>query len=224
MEIRSRESCCRIHYRPPSPGRKGQGEEPGGTVCDSVERQGHVLKSRAHFNGVGDSERKCAISPRSSHHFSPELNIMNALLEKSYEEFFFFFLPVSYGKHSLSLLLCMLRQFSWKGATLEFATFMFDKEAVYSLVTYFLAEMQMLLSSYWKRGFDIWCAFLGIYVRNGRREIFWLQNINIKLPLGVYFPGNQSGSVKKYVPSGFRHDSSPLSNLSIYFRMLYDFS
>lgn len=39
----------------------------------------------------------------------------------------------------------MLRQFSGKGATLEFATFMFDKEAVYSLVTHFLAEMQTFL-------------------------------------------------------------------------------
>lgn len=63
MEIRSRESCCRIHYHAVVLGRESRERRQGDAVRDSMERCGHVPKNPAHLNGVGDSERKCAISP-----------------------------------------------------------------------------------------------------------------------------------------------------------------
>lgn len=76
MEIQSRESCCRIHYHPVMLGRESPETRQGDAGRDSLERYGRGPKNRAHLNGVGDSERKCAISPRTSHHFSLELHIM----------------------------------------------------------------------------------------------------------------------------------------------------
>lgn len=58
-------------------GRRGRGTRPGdAAVGDPLEPCPHFSKRHAHLNGVGDSEGKCAISLRTSHHFSPEFNIM----------------------------------------------------------------------------------------------------------------------------------------------------
>lgn len=60
----SKESCYRVHCHP---GRKSR-EEAGEAVCHSAECYTHAVKNRTHLNGVGDSERKCVISLRISHH------------------------------------------------------------------------------------------------------------------------------------------------------------
>ena len=49
-----------------------------------------------HLNGAGDSERKCAVSLRISHHFSLELNIIPSW--KNHLKIGL--LPVSYSKPS----------------------------------------------------------------------------------------------------------------------------
>lgn len=76
MEIRSR-VMLQNSLPPRGPGEGEQGGEAGdAAVGDPLEPWPHFSKRLAHLNGVGDSEGKCAISLRTSHHFSPEFNIM----------------------------------------------------------------------------------------------------------------------------------------------------
>lgn len=60
----SKGSCYRVHCHP---GRKSR-KEVGEAVCHSAECYMHVVNNETHLNGIGDSERKCAISLRISHH------------------------------------------------------------------------------------------------------------------------------------------------------------
>ena len=84
LEIGSSQSGYRVHLH------------PGDSVCDPVAHRGRILEGQMHLNGAGDSERKCAISLRISHHFSLELNIIPSW--KNHLKIGF--LPVSYSKPS----------------------------------------------------------------------------------------------------------------------------
>ena len=84
LEIGSSQSGYRIHLH------------PGDSMCNPVACRGHILEERMHLNGAGDSERKCAVSLRISHHFSLELNIIPSW--KNHLKIGL--LPVSYSKPS----------------------------------------------------------------------------------------------------------------------------